>query len=245
MIGSFRYEVSPSQCYTHPPSPSNLLYSAGHNIQIIENLGITRDLNDAIDLTDNSIQHLTNFPLLPRLSMLLVANNRIRAVNAANIGANLPNLRVLVLTRNQLAGLADLSFVATLSALEFFSALDNPCTTQTHYRDWLIWRNPGLRVIDFTRVRDAERAHARELFGESLDAPTDLARQILNSETAAGASKVFTTSTAAVGADGGGAASLQAFSEEDREKLREQLKRATSLDEISRIQRALRGATSL
>jgi U2 small nuclear ribonucleoprotein A' len=227
------------------PSPSNPSYFVGHNIQTIENLGITRDLNDALDLTDNSIQHLTNFPLLPRLSTLLVANNRIRAVNADNIGTNLPNLRVLVLTRNQLAGLADLAFVATLPALEFFSALDNPCTTQTHYRAWLIWRNPGLRVIDFTRVRDAERAHARELFGESLAAPTDLARQILSSETTAGASKVFTTSTTSTGADGSGAASLQTLSDEDREKLREQLKSATSLDEISRIQRALRGAAAL
>ncbi|KAF5094274.1 hypothetical protein D0Z00_003624 [Geotrichum galactomycetum] len=126
-------------------------------------------------------------------------------------------------------------------SLEFFSALDNPCTTQTHYRAWVIWRNPGLRVVDFTRVRDAERVNARELFGESLAAPTDLARQILNSETATGATKVFTTT---VGADGPGAAPLQTLSEEDREKLREQLKRATSLDEISRIQRALRGGAA-
>lgn len=167
-------------------------------------------------------------------------------MNATNVGESLPNLRVLVLTCNQLATLADLDFVAALPALEFFSALDNPVAAHEHYRAWIIWRNPAIRVLDFVRVRDAEREHAGKLFGESLDTATDLARQILESKTAAGASKIFSTTAAAAAAANSDVAALaQTLSEEDREKLREQLKNATSLDEINRIQRALRGGAAL
>jgi hypothetical protein len=45
--------------------------------EIIENLGLLNDSNDAIDLSDNDIVSLDNFLLFRRLSVLIVHNSRI------------------------------------------------------------------------------------------------------------------------------------------------------------------------
>jgi U2 small nuclear ribonucleoprotein A' len=47
-----------------------------------------------------------------------------------------------------------------------------------HYRLYILWRNPNIRVLDFERVKDVERAKAKELFG-MLDKPSELASQIM------------------------------------------------------------------
>ena len=44
---------------------------------MIENLGATFDMYDAIDLSDNHIRKLDGFPMLPRLSTLYLNNNKI------------------------------------------------------------------------------------------------------------------------------------------------------------------------
>jgi U2 small nuclear ribonucleoprotein A' len=47
-------------------------------IPVIENLGVTKDQFDVIDLTDNNIRKIENFPLMKRLECLLMHNNRIQ-----------------------------------------------------------------------------------------------------------------------------------------------------------------------
>jgi len=49
----------------------------GYKLSVIENLGATLDQFDCIDLSDNDIKKLENFPLLRRLRMLILNNNRI------------------------------------------------------------------------------------------------------------------------------------------------------------------------
>jgi len=44
----------------------------GYKVPVIENLGATLDQFDTIDLTDNEIRKLDGFPLLNRLSTLLL-----------------------------------------------------------------------------------------------------------------------------------------------------------------------------
>ncbi|VVT57587.1 uncharacterized protein SAPINGB_P005770 [Magnusiomyces paraingens] len=209
----------------------------GNNIPVIENLGVTRDLNESIDLTDNNITVLGNFPQMTRLKTLLISRNRINSINSSSFAKSLPNLEMLVLSNNHLANLADLVPLSQLPNLAYLSLVDNPVTYKDYYRLWVIWQNPHIRVLDFQKVKDAERVRAKELFGTSPDQPTELAAQILGSAR---------TRTFNVDADGSvpGATTTtttrKEMTEKEKDALRQQLKSATSLAEISRIEQSLK-----
>lgn len=85
--------------------------------------------NDSIDLTDNDIAQLGNFPLHPRLRTLFLAQNRISNIQP-NLSSSIPNLQTLVLTKNRLVELADLDPLAGLKKLVFFSAIGNPVASK-------------------------------------------------------------------------------------------------------------------
>ncbi|KAL2120926.1 hypothetical protein VTJ04DRAFT_4953 [Mycothermus thermophilus] len=202
----------------------------GHRIPAIENLGVAGP-HDAIDLTDNDIQVLGNLPLSPRLRTLLLAHNRISAIHP-NVPNAAPNLRNLVLTGNNLAELADLDVLGRLPRLTHLVLLDNP-----YYRYWVLWRCPQVRFLDFQKVKDAERQKARELFG-SADAPTELASRIMGIK-----SKTFDASAAPNGGSAGQQPSSKLsrlkLTDKERKKLQEMIKKADSLEEIIRLEKAL------
>jgi hypothetical protein len=87
----------------------------------------TQQPHDAIDLTDNDIQVLGNFPLSPRVRTLLLARNRIAAVQPS-LPAAVPNLRNLVLAGNSLGELGDLDVLARFARLTHLVLVDNPVT---------------------------------------------------------------------------------------------------------------------
>ncbi|KAI9852319.1 MAG: U2 snRNP complex subunit [Thelocarpon superellum] len=153
----------------------------GHKIPAIENLGVAGD-QDAIDLTDNDITILTNFPLSPRLHMLLLARNRVAHV-APSLPTALPNLTTLVLTANHVAELGDLDPLAGFPKLTHLILLENPVTRREHYRHYLIWKCPRLRFLDYQKVRDVERSRAVELFGTVAE-PTELVSKLTTEERA-------------------------------------------------------------
>lgn len=146
----------------------------GYKIPAIENLGVTKvsviphpsdltslrsntqDQHDAIDLTDNSIVALGNLPLLKRLRTLLLANNRIASISPS-IHLSVPNLTTLILTGNNISELGDLEPLRELKGLQYMSLLGNPVREKKWYREWLAWRIPSLRVLDFQRIRDKVR----------------------------------------------------------------------------------------
>lgn len=134
-----------------------------HNIPSIENLGVTKDQNDAIDFTENDIRILGNIPSFPRLRSLFMARNRIESISG-EIGSAVPNLETLILTSNRLEKLEDLTPLASLRRLVHLSLLENPVAQMEYYREWVIWRCPSVRILDFQRVRQAERRRAMELF---------------------------------------------------------------------------------
>lgn len=72
----------------------------------------------------------------------------------------MPNLQTLVLTNNTIVELGDLEPLRELRHLQFLTLLGNPVTEKKWYREWLAWRIPGLRVIDFQRIRDKVRSPA-------------------------------------------------------------------------------------
>lgn len=199
----------------------------GHKIPLIENLGVTKDLNEVIDFTDNDIQVLGNFPKLVRLKTLLVACNRISHIQP-DLASSLPNIESLILTSNNLTQLADLDPLSGFSQLTYLSLVDNPVTSREHYRLYIIWRNPHIRVLDFAKVKDQERKTARELFG-TFSEPTTLALQVMGQKT-----RTFDANGTA-----GEKKPVTKLAAGDKEKLKAALKNATSLAEIEKIERAL------
>ena len=54
--------------------------------------------------------------------------------------------------------LGDLEPLRAVKGLKYLSLLGNPVREKKWYREWLAWRLPGLRVLDFQRIRDKVRA---------------------------------------------------------------------------------------
>ncbi|RLO03238.1 hypothetical protein DYB28_013138, partial [Aphanomyces astaci] len=112
----------------------------GYKIPVLENLGATKDGFDCLDLSDNEIKKLENFPRLKRLRMLLLHNNKVHRIQD-NLAESIPNLSVLLLTNNSIANLTD-----------------------SYYREYVIHTLPHLRVLDFKKIRPVEREEAVRLF---------------------------------------------------------------------------------
>ena len=68
---------------------------------MIENLGATMDQFDTLELSDNEITKLDNFPRFTRLRTIILNNNFISRISSS-IGSNVPNLENLVLTNNKI-----------------------------------------------------------------------------------------------------------------------------------------------
>src|SRR5207237_814508 len=84
-----------------------------------------KDQNDTIDITDNDIRILGNFPLLLRLRRILLGNNRITRIDP-QLAEYLPNLNTMVLTNNNISELSELEPLCGLKRLQYLSLLDNP-----------------------------------------------------------------------------------------------------------------------
>ncbi|KAJ7042645.1 leucine-rich repeat-domain-containing protein [Mycena alexandri] len=209
----------------------------GYKIPAIENLGVTRDQHDAIDLTDNSIVTLGNLPLLKRLNTLLLANNKVSHISPS-IHISVPNLVTLVLTNNQFTELGDLEPLKELRYLKYVSLMGNPVREKKWYREWLAWRLPGLRVLDFQRIRDKERQTAKALFVTAENLPTALATT-LSTTVSTQASKAVITSDEPKAAPLVGKAG-RLMSKEDAEKVKTAIAKATSMEEVRRLERSLR-----
>ncbi|KAF2129288.1 small nuclear ribonucleoprotein U2, A [Dothidotthia symphoricarpi CBS 119687] len=199
----------------------------GHKISAIENMGAARD-NDAIDLTDNDIAQLGNFPLQPRLRTLFLAQNRIANVQP-NLSTSIPNLKTLVLSKNRIAELSDLDPLAGFKQLVYLSLMHNPVTSKENYRYWVIWRCPSVRFLDFVKVRDVERKKAKELFGTSEE-PTDLASKIMGVK-----SKGFVVPSFENGADD--STKERIYTDDEKKRMRAAIQAASSLAEMARLEK--------
>lgn len=135
----------------------------GYKAAVIENLGVTLDQFDTIDLSDNEIRKLDGFPLLKRLHCLLLNNNRICRISD-NLEESLPNLESLILTNNHIQELGDLDPLSTIKHLTSLSLLKNPVSHKKHYRLYVIFKVPQLRTLDFRKIRKKERDEASVLF---------------------------------------------------------------------------------
>lgn len=121
----------------------------GNKIPFIENMGICNDGYDTIDLTDNILTILDNFPLMPRLKNFFVSNNQITEMNLAN---NLPGIEMLILNNNKITDLnLLLKELSRLKKLRHLSLIGNPICMEKDYRERVFDQITGLSTLDFRK----------------------------------------------------------------------------------------------
>ncbi|RPA88046.1 L domain-like protein [Ascobolus immersus RN42] len=203
----------------------------GHKIPAIENLGVAKD-QDAIDFTDNDIQTLGNLPFSPRLKTLLLARNRVQQIQST-IAESAPNLENLVLNSNMMKELADLEPLSKCRRLNNLVLMDNPVTRKEHYRHFVIWKIPSVRFLDYQHVKLAEREKAEELFG-TPDEPSPLAAKIMG----------IKTNTFEIDDPSSSSTNDKPYqtklTEAEKKVLKDKIRNAKSLDEITRLEKELR-----
>uniref|UniRef100_A0A453JF79 U2A'/phosphoprotein 32 family A C-terminal domain-containing protein n=1 Tax=Aegilops tauschii subsp. strangulata TaxID=200361 RepID=A0A453JF79_AEGTS len=129
----------------------------------VEEFGGTEDEFDTIDLSENMIIKLGNFPCLNRLGTLVASHNRINHI-CSNIGELLPNLHTLVLMNNDITSLAEIDPLAALPKLKSLYLLENPVTEKPDYRFYVIHGLKHLMSLDFEKVKPQERTTAAHKF---------------------------------------------------------------------------------
>ena len=206
------------------PSPFVLSTSFFHNPHLPSSLSLSLShhpphptLLPQIDLSDNEIVTLGNFPLMKRLRTVLIHNNRLSQISSGLCHA-LPGLESLVLHNNNFRTCAELHPLVDLPRLQRLSLVDNPVTRLPDYRLFVIARLPNLKQLDYARVTPEERAAATELFGKQA-------------------------SLTAANSAGGAAAGAQqqqpssaAMTDSQKEHIARLIQSATSLEDMKRIE---------
>ena len=145
------------------PCKERELHLRGLKIPAIENLAVMQDQFDVIDLTDNEIRKLDNFPKMKRLTTLLLHNNAIVRIGKM-VAENVPGLLNLILTNNRLANLGELEHLVGLTKLIHLSLLDNPVVLRPHYRAYVIHKIPSLKTLDYAKITRTEREESAKFF---------------------------------------------------------------------------------
>lgn len=180
------------------------------------------DIYSTIDLSKNNLSYITKFPKLLRLETLLLANNHIRSITGLE---NLINLQNLSIPYNEILYLSQLEELKNFKLLRSLYLTGNPITKNKHYRIWCIWRFPTLEVLDFQRIKDAERKEANEMFSGNAE--------LVDSILSIGGNSANIESSISEPLSKGG------LTQEEREKLEQQLEDADSLEEIQRLEEIL------
>ncbi|XP_037903040.1 probable U2 small nuclear ribonucleoprotein A' isoform X2 [Hermetia illucens] len=201
----------------------------GYKIPQIENLGATLDQFDTIDFSDNDLRKLDGFPFLPRLKCLLLNNNRIVRIDDY-LHESVPNLESVILTGNNIQELGDLEPLTHLKKLETLCLLVNPVSTKPYYREYVAYKFPNLRLLDFRKIKQQHRKEAIEFFRSKRG--KDILKEIAKRSKSA-----IVPGQAAPGSENKG--KVQGASMDDIQKIRELIKKANSLQEVERLTRIL------
>lgn len=220
--------LSSSEQRTNPLGEREIILR-GLAIPVVEHLGVTRDAFDSMDFTDNRLGRLENFPRLLRLSSLLVASNLLESLDHTNLSKNVPNLKYLELSWNQIGSLLEISNLGkACPKLEFLSLTGNPVTRRQHYRLYTIKNIPSLKVLDYMKITKTERDRADRLAKSAAGAA-------LEADVQGETSKTFVPgeglSTEAV--------ITTSFTPEEKEQIRQLVANASSPAEIEEIEQAV------
>uniref|UniRef100_T1GP17 Probable U2 small nuclear ribonucleoprotein A' n=1 Tax=Megaselia scalaris TaxID=36166 RepID=T1GP17_MEGSC len=195
----------------------------GYKIPQIENLGATLDQFDTIDFSDNDLRKLDGFPYLPRLKCLLLNNNRLVRIDDL-LHESIPNIESLIFTGNNIQELGDLEPLTHFKNLQTLCLLVNPVSTKPFYREYMAYRFPNLRLLDFRKIKQKHKKEAQEFFKSKKG--KDLLKEI--------SKKISKPSN-----DGRGGGIMRGASPEEIQKIREAIKKAKNLQEIERLTQIL------
>ncbi len=129
---------------------------------------------------------------------------------------------MLVLNNNRISTIQDIEALLKMPALKYLSLMDNPICKEKHYRMQILACLPKLRALDFKRVTPLEVQLALKMFPKRLESikGTSNKRQHDSAEDdEIPAGKKLTPA--------------------ESEKIKEAIKNASSLEEISRLERIL------
>ncbi|XP_043596556.1 probable U2 small nuclear ribonucleoprotein A' isoform X2 [Bombus pyrosoma] len=193
----------------------------GYKIPTIENLGATLDQFDTIDFSDNDIRKLDGFPLLKRIKTLFFNNNRIVRIGEG-LEHCIPNLETLMLTGNMIQELGDLEPLTQLKSLTNLCLLQNPVSAKPQYRQYVVYRFPQLRLLDFRKIKMKEREAAVTYFRSKRG--KEMVREI---------AKKVKTQTSGIPMD------KPLTTPEERNRIREAITNTSSLEEVQRLSKLL------
>jgi len=66
---------------------------------------------------------------------------------------SLPNLDTIILTNNMVSELVEIDNLQNLANLRVLSLLFNPVATKDHYRLYVIFKLPQLKLLDFRKIK--------------------------------------------------------------------------------------------
>ena len=98
----------------------------------------------------------------------------------------------------------------------------------------MLWRCPSIRFLDFQKVKDAERAKGRELFGATTSEPTDLAKSSMAVRSNK-ASSAFTSGGAA--ATNGTSNKKVKLTDDEKARYKKLVEKAKTLAEVQRLEK--------
>ena len=181
-----------------------------------------QDQFDTIDFSDNDIRKFDGFPLLKRLKTLFFNNNRICRI-AEGLEHCIPNLDTLMLTGNMIQELSDLEPLVPLKNLRTLCLLQNPVSAKPQYRQFVVYKFPSLRLLDFRKIKKQEREAAVAFFRSKKG--KDIAREV--------AKKAKAQAQNMNGLD------KPAMTPDDQKKIKDAIAKASSLEEIQRLSKLL------
>lgn len=197
----------------------------------LENLAITQNKYQVIDLSNNDLISLGNIPKrFNNLQCLLLSNNNISYIDDESFSLD-NHITSITLFNNNIYQFQK-SFKDKFPKLETLILLGNPITEMENYRYFIIWLIPSLKVLDFKKVKQAERKTSEDMFGTNRDEFNSLAQQMFKNENTE------------IKLDGKSDRQVKNFvkkmTDEERQQLLKKLETATSIEEIERIENDLK-----
>lgn len=127
-----------------------------------------------------------------------------------------------MLTGNMIQELGDLDPLIPLKHLTNLCLLQNPVSAKPQYRQYVVYRFPQLRLLDFRKIKQKEREAAIEYFRSKRG--KEMVREIAKKAKAQAP---------------GTSLDKPITSADERNKIKEAITNATSLEEVQRLSKLL------
>ncbi|KAI5965933.1 SNT2 [Candida pseudojiufengensis] len=201
------------------------------DITEIDNLQITRNKFQVIDLTNNDLISLSNVPKnFDNLETLLLGNNNIAYIDEEYLPSD-NSIKSISLMNNNLYRFQQ-CFSSKFQKLENLILIGNPITQLDNYRLFLIWLIPSLKVLDLEKVKQKEKDESEKLYGVNRIEMGSKAKRMFDKHQIS--SNDITKEEKQLNQV------VKKLSEEDRKELLMKLQSCDSIEEIERIEATLK-----